>query len=201
MSSLIIIAGPNGAGKSTSSQKILEPFGISAFDFDYIFYREWSKFNFEPSVEEGVRSGTIKKFSNHLEAAFLQKAPVSFETNFNNDLTLKHVEKAKKLGYETRLYFIGLESVELAIKRVKSRVDSGGHFVSQSTIKERYHDGLELLDKAYSRFDRVFIFESPPNYKPIVKCLVIDKSGVNTYNEPSFLNHLPNLKQQVVRGQ
>lgn len=105
---------------------------------------------------------------------------------------MNHVEKAKRFGYETRLIFIGLQDQALAIKRVQIRVEEGGHFVHQSTIKERYDKGLMLLDKYYHEFDSVTIHESFDNFT-VRKCMTFHKDGISLFHKPSFLNQIPKI--------
>ena len=47
---------------------------------------------------------------------------------------MKTVELFTTAGFETRLFFMGLDSVEASIDRVKLRVAKGGHDVSGEYI-------------------------------------------------------------------
>lgn len=197
MASLIIIAGPNGAGKSTSSSSILRPLGIRAFDFDKVFYEKWSKFEFDPSIQEGIKNATLNEFQEHLEFAYKEVKNVAFETNYNSEFTLSHIDAAKSFGFTTELIFIGLESEELAIKRVAERVKDGGHPVNESTIRKRYKAGIRLLDRSFHLYDIVNIWESPPNYQPTIECIAIDEQGIKVFKQPSFFNCLPELQKEI----
>ena len=59
------------------------------------------------------------------------------------------IQKAKSLGYDITLVFFWLDSVELAIKRVKIRVEEGGHNIPTDVIKRRYFAGLQNLFQLY----------------------------------------------------
>jgi predicted ABC-type ATPase len=52
-------------------------------------------------------------------------------------------------GYQVGLIFLWLESVELAIERVKERVRIRGHNIPEETIRRRYHRGLNNLFELY----------------------------------------------------
>ncbi|MFY0651686.1 MAG: zeta toxin family protein [Cyclobacteriaceae bacterium] len=194
--SFTIIAGPNGAGKSTTSKHILTNLNIIAFDFDKEFYAKWEEYGFDPHVELGVRKTIAQRFEDHLSDSFQQKSHVSFETNFSDNVIMNHVEKAKSFGYETRLIFIGLKDEAMAIKRVQIRVDRGGHFVSEATIRERYAKGLELLDKFYNEFDSVTIHESLRNFKAVV-CMTFHNEGITLFRKPSFIHHIPKTASKL----
>lgn len=195
MPRLVIIGGPNGAGKSTTSADLLEDFNIEAFDFDKRFYRIWGRFDFDAAVERGAREQAAEEFETHLKDAFQNKSDVAFETNFHDPLVLEHVKRAKSLGYEVELVFIGLESEVLAIERVQKRVDSGGHFVDPKTVRERYKAGMSLLDKSYNSFDTIRIYESPKFNLPVKKCIAIDASTIMLMEHPSFMSKLPTLSK------
>ena len=47
------------------------------------------------------------------------------------------------------LVYFWLNSVDLAIERVRTRVISGGHDIPDETIRRRYITGLENLSKIY----------------------------------------------------
>ena len=86
MPSLILIAGPNGAGKSTVSKELLIPNQIEAFDFDKSFNELWASFDFDPLLEEGVRTQIIDKFQDHVNQAFLKN--LDNQCNYHLSLTL-----------------------------------------------------------------------------------------------------------------
>lgn len=132
---LIIIAGPNGAGKSITSQNILKPFGIKAFDWDKEFELKWKLFDSDPAVVEGVREATNSDFNAHIEAAFSENRSVSYETNFHSSHNFELAKKAKLNGYYNRLYFLAITNPELALERVKLRVSKGGHNVSEAIVR------------------------------------------------------------------
>lgn len=75
---------------------------------------------------------------------------------------------------------------------MKIRVEEGGHYVNKSTIKERYINGLALLDKVYSDFDSVTIHESFDNFR-VVKCMTFHSNGVTLFQKPSFLSKIPKI--------
>ena len=137
----------------------------------------------------------MSEFKRHLLTAFQNKSNVSFETNFNNPKTLNHVVEAKKSGLRTELIYIGLKNSELAIERVHHRIQNGGHPVDDDTIRKRYNDGLKLLDTNYKRFDEVRIYESPPNFAPIIKCLGVANNRFNVDRIPSFMDKLPSIRR------
>ncbi len=191
----IVIAGPNGAGKSTTSKKLLEPFGITAFDWDQRFYARWGQFEFDPLVTEGVKETINSEFHKHVEFAFSKNAPVAYETNFHSTFNFDLAKKAKDNGYKTSLYFLALKDAELGIERVAKRVLDGGHYVNNETIRERYRIGLEMLDsKAINHYDQIAIYNSADKF---ILQLVIDERKIvykATNLDVTIINQLPSIK-------
>jgi predicted ABC-type ATPase len=52
-------------------------------------------------------------------------------------------------GYEVYLYYYWLRSPELAITRVAQRVEAGGHFVPDDTIRQRYSRSVRNFFELY----------------------------------------------------
>ncbi len=52
------------------------------------------------------------------------------------------MERAKQLGYQVTCLFFWLDSEELAISRVATRVKEGGHNIPEEVIRRRYKGGL-----------------------------------------------------------
>jgi predicted ABC-type ATPase len=59
------------------------------------------------------------------------------------------------------LVFFSLDSIELAIDRVKTRVLEGGHNIPADVIARRYQNGLKNLFEIYSEIvDNLTIFNN-----------------------------------------
>jgi predicted ABC-type ATPase len=81
------------------------------------------------------------------------------EKNFNST-PLYWPEKFKKAGFRLRLVFFCLNSITEAKRRVQIRVENGGHFVPDDEIIERYNLGFENLNRYWSYFDEVYLFDT-----------------------------------------
>ena len=84
---------------------------------------------------------------------------------------MRYIKKAKERGFETILLFFWLNSVELAIERVKIRVLEGGHDIPLETIKRRYDRGLNNFFNLYQNVvdNWMFINNSGVKYKEIAQ--------------------------------
>jgi len=77
------------------------------------------------------------------------KTDFSFETTLASRHYAGWLKKLKNQEYRTVLIFLWLESVELAIERVKERVRVGGHAIPEETIRRRFVRGLKNLFSLY----------------------------------------------------
>ncbi len=71
-----------------------------------------------------------------------QKVDFAFETMLATRSFVSFINQAKQIGYTVHLIFYWLNSVELAIERVKIRGVLGGHNIPTETIIRRYDAGL-----------------------------------------------------------
>lgn len=162
---LFIISGCNGAGKTTASFTVL-PEALACMEFLNAdeMARGLSPLNPDKAAIEAGRM-LIKK----MEKLMQLKTDFAVETTLSTKIFTKIIEKAKSFGYKTTLVFFWLDSVELAIERVKSRVDEGGHNVPQTTIIRRYYSGLKNLFNLYIPIsDYWMIFDNSKTHSELI---------------------------------
>src|SRR5512145_694683 len=145
MPNLYIIAGCNGAGKTTASFTVLpEMLDCEEFINADEIARGLSPFNPDKAAIEAGRLMLSK-----IDRLILSKEDFAFETTLATRSYAKTINKAKENGYAVTLVFFWLDSVELAIERVKTRVLEGGHNIPNMVITRRYHSGLSNLFSIY----------------------------------------------------
>jgi len=145
MSKLYIIAGPNGAGKTVASYTILpEIFNVKEFVNADEIARGISPFN---SDKVGIKAGRL--LVHRVRELLKENETFAVETTLATRSYVKLIEKAKRQGYEIILLFMSLNSRELAIKRVQTRVEEGGHNIKLEVIKRRFNRGLDNLIDIY----------------------------------------------------
>ena len=84
----------------------------------------------------------------------------SFETVMSHPSKLAEIKKAKKAGYKIYLYFVCTDNAQINIKRVRSRVEKGGHAVDVNKIKSRYGKTLRNLYPSIKLANRVYLFDN-----------------------------------------
>lgn len=74
----------------------------------------------------------------HMHDLAARQADFSFETTLAGRAYAGWLASLRMSGYRVFLYYYWLNSPELAIRRVALRVQSGGHFVPDDTVRQRY---------------------------------------------------------------
>lgn len=75
------------------------------------------------------------------------------------------------LGYETHLYYYWLDSPEMAIRRVALRVKSGGHFVPDATIRQRYARSAKNFFELYQEHaDWWEVYDNTYGQRELIGC-------------------------------
>lgn len=186
---LYIIAGCNGAGKTTASFTIL-PEALNCKEF--VNADEIAK-GLSPFQPEKVafESGRImlKRINELLES----KQDFAFETTLSTKSYKQKVIEAQNKKYKVTLLFFWLETVELAIERVKTRVLEGGHNIDTETIKRRYYRGIKNLFEIYLPIvDEVMIFDNSLESPDLIAIKSKEKE-MNVFNVSKFNSLKKNL--------
>ncbi len=142
---LLIIAGPNGAGKTTF---------INTYLPEYTNVREFVNADLiakgiSPFEPEGAMIEAGRILLTRVHQLIDEKVSFALETTLSGKTYLALIEKAKELGYDVRLYYIYLNSVELSLNRIADRVREGGHNVPREDVLRRYDRSLQNFFELY----------------------------------------------------
>ena len=67
---------------------------------------------------------------------------------------------ARIRGFEVALVYIGTESVEINLARIRNRVLAGGHDVPETDVRQRYTRSFKSLAIAMERADHTILFDN-----------------------------------------
>lgn len=154
MKKYLLIAGVNGAGKSTLYQTLDALQVMERVNIDEIVrtFGDWK--NFVDVLNAGkIAVNKIKEYFNN---------GISFnqETTLCGNAILKNIDRAKSLGYEIELHYVGLESIELAKQRIAYRVAHGGHGIPDADVERRYVESFEHLNMVKDKCDLVVLYDN-----------------------------------------
>ena len=90
------------------------------------------------------------------------RKPESFavETTLAGRRYLRMMLEARTRGFEIMLVYIGTESVEINLARIRNRVLAGGHDVPESDVRRRYRRSYQNLPIAIKRADHSILFDN-----------------------------------------
>ena len=146
MPRLYIISGCNGAGKTTASYSLLpEMLDCSEFVNSDEFAKGLSPFNPEKASIQASRFMIMK-----IRYLLKKQSDFAVETTLATRTLLKTAKMAQEAGYTVTLLYFWLNSPELAVERVRARVESGGHNIPEETIRRRYQVGIDYFFHYYA---------------------------------------------------
>lgn len=176
---LYIIAGCNGAGKTTASFTILP----DILDCKEFVNADEIARGLSPFQPDKVSFEAGRIMLNRIEDLFRDNQSFAFETTLATKSYKNKIIEAKQNGYEVTLLFFWLNNIDLAIERVATRVQEGGHNIPTDVIIRRYKRGISNLFDIYIPIvDEFMIFDNSDGKRD----LVINKlknSEIEIYDE------------------
>lgn len=142
---IIIIAGPNGAGKTTFAREYLLK-EADCPDFVNVDLIAAGLSPFDPE-RAAIRAGRL--MLSEIERRIRKGESFAFETTLSGHLYTRWMPRWRKAGYRVRLIFLSLPNPEMAIARVKTRVDQGGHNVASAVVRRRFDSGSRNFQDVY----------------------------------------------------
>ncbi len=131
---IIVIAGPNGAGKTTLALEYLarEPACPVFVNADLIAA---GLSPLEPEAA-AVRAGRLmlEEIERHASAG----RSFAFETTLAGRGYVRRIRQWQDAGYAVKLVYLSLGTPEEAIRRVKQRVQQGGHGIPDEVVRRRF---------------------------------------------------------------
>lgn len=167
MKKLYVIAGCNGAGKTTASYTIL-PEILDCEEFVNADEIAKGLSPFRPD-KAGIQAGRL--MLQRIKSLITKGQDFAFETTLATKSYKHFVSDAQANGYSVTLIFFYLNSQDLAVKRVETRVKEGGHDIPEKVIRRRYENGLNNFFNIFKSIvdDWMFIENSGEPYKLIAQ--------------------------------
>lgn len=151
---LHLLAGPNGAGKSTFYHEMLGPTtGLPWINADEMAAKRWPGAEVEHAYDASARAAEARQKAIKRRRSFIT------ETVFSHPSKTELVEEAKAAGYHVTLHVLVVPE-ELAVARVNSRVEQGGHDVPEEKVRTRYGRLWIYLADAIGRADEAFVYDN-----------------------------------------
>lgn len=182
----IFYCGTNGAGKSTLRGLGQDPVQI-VIDSDNIAMQISPVNPRLADIEAGRKAIELFNF------AIQQKIAFSMESTLSGKSILQRMKKAKENGFDVQLNYIGVDSPTINVARVKARVNLGGHFIDEETIRKRYYISQTNLIEAISLTNETIIWDnSGEHHRMIFQILDTKEIIALTDKIPNWCQNLLN---------
>lgn len=177
-----MLAVANGAGKSTFTRSSREAFQDSpVLDPDAVAKAAARTTTGGSAIDAGRRIlGMCEEFLERRESFLV-------ETTLSGKTYLRMMKRAASLGYTVRLIYVGTESVETNMQRIRDRVLNGGHDVPEEDQRRRFPRSfvnlrlalqlaseVALLDNSSERGHRLVAVrdsEGSTSFPPVPECV------------------------------
>ncbi len=161
MKSYIIYAGVNGSGKSTLYHTRSEFKDLPRINTDEILveFGDWRN----PS--DLLKAGKIAV--TRIKELFLNEQSFVQETTLCGRGIIQNIIKAKKNGYEIILFYVGIDSVDIAKERIAYRVRNGGHGIPDADVERRFCDSFTNLGVIIPYCDEIYFYDNTEYMYPV----------------------------------
>lgn len=135
-----VLAGVNGAGKSSIVGATIRANGGQYYNPDEAA-REILAIH--PGLgQTEANAAAWEQGRRLLHRAIEQRLDFTFETTLGGTTMPALLAEASRAGIEIYVFFVGLDSAEAHIARVRQRVRAGGHDIPEAAIRRRYRHSL-----------------------------------------------------------
>lgn len=179
-----IIAGPNGAGKTTFATEFL-PLYANCRNFinPDLLARAYSPFDPDAGMLRAGRTA-LERIAEFTKA----RVDFAFETTLSGRSYVQLLRKMKTVGFRLHLFYLWIPSPELALLRIRYRVQSGGHNVPEPDVRRRFGRTLTNLFAHYRPLlDTLHFFD---NSSDTPRLIFKDEFGETVVNEAALYEQL-----------
>jgi len=161
---IYVLAGTNGAGKSSIAGALLLRRRVEYFNPDEAARRIRAA---NPGISQAQANGAAwHEGKRLLERAIAERLDFAFETTLGGRTIAALLEHAAGRGIEVRIWYVGLDSPELHVARVRARVAKGGHDIPEPRIRERYDASRLNLIRLLPSLSELWVYDNSPEADP-----------------------------------
>jgi len=184
---MVVLVGPNGAGKSTLYEARVAPSFAGPFINADIIQRDELC---DPSPSASYEAAEIA--SSRRTDYLARGRDFATETVFSHPSKLELINEARNRGFTVIVMHVGVDTPDLSVARVGTRVDEGGHIVPEDKIRTRYARGAPLIRAAILNADRGMVFDNSRLNQSPSHCLSFAKGRL-----VFALPHLPEWVRSI----
>lgn len=154
-----IIAGVNGCGKSSLTG------ALKAERNDLGMIIDVDKLGAELGGPMAGGREAVKR----IEYCITRGISFTQETTLSGAKTEHTIRKAKERDYFIRLYYVGLDTLEESLQRIKNRVLKGGHDIPLEDVKRRFQGRFDDLRRILPYCDEAAFFDNDNGFVEVAE--------------------------------
>lgn len=153
-----VLAGTNGAGKSSVGGAMIRQSGGEYFNPDEVAAALIAK---DSVLDQTAANGLAWRIGvRQLKRAIEARHNYFLETTLGGKTIARLLETALDAGFEVRIWYVGLQSVQHHLDRVAARVHRGGHDIPADAIRKRFDDSRLNLVRLLPRLAELRVFDN-----------------------------------------
>lgn len=154
----------NGAGKSSLGGVAFRDAGADYYNPDEAarLIRQGN-----PGLDQAEANGLAWQQGRRLlERAIAERLEFAFETTLGASSMPRLLEQAADGGAQVRIWYVGLDTIERHIARVRARVKRGGHDIPDADIRRRFENSRLNLIHLMPKLDALRVYDNSAEADP-----------------------------------
>lgn len=197
---ITVLAGVNGAGKSSIAGTYVETENDSYFNPDTIAAKIRALHPDIPLSMANAHAWQIGK--SLLEQAIADGRDYRFETTLGGRSITDLLQQAAQGEHQVNIWFCGLASPELHLRRVRARVENGGHDIPEGKIRERWNGSRENLIRLLPLLHHLRVFDNSAEADPLrglpPRPVLVLEMKERRITAPDDLSHTPDWAKPIL---
>ena len=181
---LYVIGGSNGAGKTTFAKEFLPKY-VNCLRF---VNPDLIAAGLSPFAPETVAAKAGRLMLEEVASLVERGTSFAFESTLSGKTYLRLLEHAKRSGYTIHLFYLWVPDPDLAIARVRDRVENGGHDVPEADVRRRYARTLQNFFHQYRPLADIVYFLDNREREPVL--VFMDQNGQTDLENPPLYEQL-----------
>lgn len=186
-----LIGGVNGAGKSSLTGSLRS----ERNDFGIVVDPDKLTIQCGGDEYEGGKLAVER-----IERALMDGVNFTQETTLSGGYPKRLCKRAKEAGYYIRLYYVGLDTAEESIRRIRNRVERGGHDIPTKDVNARFSHRFEDVLKILPYCDEAKFFDNDNGFVLVAEYRNGQLLPIGTYR-PTWLSQLLNRQKAITEKQ
>lgn len=141
----LVVAGPNGAGKTTFAREYL-PHDVRVLNF---VNADLIAGGLSPLKPELAAIAAARLVLKEIARLVEERADFAFESTLSGLSYISRLRDMKQSGYHIEIIYLKIVSPRLAMNRIKSRVQEGGHDVPRVDVRRRFARSWQNFENHY----------------------------------------------------